>query len=46
MKMKMMQSIDNFLGTVIDEVESDVFVQYVNSIIDLAKSYLPNESEK
>lgn len=41
-----MQSIDNFLGTVIDEVESDVFVQYVNSIIDLAKSYLPNESEK
>lgn len=46
MKTETMQSIDNFLGTVIDEVESDVFVQYVNSIIDLAKSYLPNESEK
>ena len=46
MKTKTMQSIDNFLGTVINEVESDVFVQYVNSIIDLAKSYLPNKSEK
>lgn len=46
MKTETMQSIDNFLGTVIDEVESDVFVQYINSIIDLAKSYLPNESEK
>ncbi len=46
MKTETMRSIDNFLGTVIDEVESDVFVQYVNSIIDLAKSYLPNESKK